>query len=284
MARHDCPHCDRSFPAKKALDDHVGREHPDETTPINKTALVVGGLLVVAALVVGATVLTGGGGGEADDSRFHLESAPTKGDPDAPVTLVAFESPACTSCRLFHLPRDGQPSILDRIEINYIDTGQLYYAEKYTKAGYRWEDVAASGQKCAFHMGGAEAFFDLTEHFYDRQPDVNQGNVVGFMEDWAAANGLDPEALADCAESRDHGDELNMDLNDAQRAGVLGTPTFFLIEADGFVNRLPLGEYDSFAQAIDKALEEAEQQAAEEDAQQNTTASGNQSQTTTQDR
>lgn len=280
MARHDCPHCDRSFPAKKALDDHIGREHPDERTPINKTALVVGGLLVVAALVVGATVLTGGGGGEADDNRFHLESVPTKGDPDAPVTLVAFESPACTSCRQFHLPRDGQASILDRIETNYIDEGQLYYAEKYAKAGYRWEDVAASGQKCAFHMGGAEAFFDLTEHFYDRQPSINQGNVVGFMEDWASSNGLDPEALADCAESRDHGRELNMDLKDGQEAGVLGTPTFFLIEADGFVNRLPLGGYDSFADAIDDALEEAEQQAAQE----NATASGNQSQATTRDR
>lgn len=279
MAPNDCPHCERSFPHKKALEDHIGREHPDARAPVNKTALVVGGLLVVAALVVGASMLMGDGAGSADDSRFHLESVPTKGDPDAPVTLVAFESPACTSCRQFHLPRDGQASILDRIEANYVDTGQVFYAEKYAKAGYRWEDVAASGQKCAFHMGGAEAFFDLTQAFYDRQPSIGQGNVVTFMEDWAEGYGLDGQALADCAEDRDHGDELNVDLNDGREAGVLGTPTFFLIEPDGSVNRLPLGGYDSFADAIDEALEEAERPAEE-----NATSDGNQSQATTRDR
>lgn len=259
MARHDCPHCDRSFPAKKALEDHLDREHPDQGKPINKTALAVGALLVIAAGVVGAAVLTGGGDG--DDSRFHLDSVPTKGDEDAPITLVAFESPACTSCRQFHLPRGGQPSVLDQIETNYVDTGDLLYAEKYARAGYQWEGLAANGQKCVFHMAGAEAFFDLTETFYDRQPEIHQDNVIPFLRDWSAANGLDPEAVAECTEDRRYGDELNRDVSDGREAGVLGTPTFFLIHADGLVDRLPLGGYDSFSEAIDKALEKAERQA-----------------------
>lgn len=258
MAKVDCPHCKRSFPKQKARDDHIARAHPDEDPPKDRKPLLIGGLAVLAVIVV-AFMLFGGGGSAA--GQFHVEDSPSKGDPDAPVQLVAFESPACTSCRLFHVPRGGEElSTLDKIEERYVDSGQLLYVEKFARAGYPWETRAAHGQKCTFHLGGADAFFDLTDRFYEQQPSLSSSNVDSFMTQWARGyTGIDANELVTCAREERYGQDITRDRGDGDGAGVLGTPSFFLVHPDGEVERLPFAGFVSFANAIEAALDKVEQ-------------------------
>ncbi|MDX1611548.1 MAG: thioredoxin domain-containing protein, partial [Candidatus Thermoplasmatota archaeon] len=254
----DCPHCERSFPAKKALEDHVQRAHPGAPSPgASKTPYIVAGLVVLAGLVT-ALALLGGGGGDVLEDRFHLSTSPHQGDLDAPVALIAFESPACSSCRLFHVPRgDDTTSVLDKVNEQYVAEGKLLYVEKYARAGYRWETMAAHGQKCAYNELGTQAFFDLTEAFYDQQASLSRSNVLSFLQGWAQGNGHDAQALVDCTQEERYQDQITQDLGDGEVAGVLGTPTFILVHPDGETERVPLGSFATFANAIEKALEKA---------------------------
>lgn len=229
-----------------------------------------------------------GGGGDAGtlEEDYHLSTSPHAGDEDAPVALVAFESPACTSCRQFHLPRHGQPSTIDRIFERYVDTGQVLYLEKYTRAGYPWETTGAHGQKCAWNQGGWETFSSLTQHFYDDQHSVSSGNVVTFMDQWASREpGLDTADFSACVREQRHSDEITQDLGDSEVAGVRGTPTFILVGHDGTSRTLPLGEFGSFANAIESALADARaaDAAANETADDGANETTDESNTTTND-
>lgn len=253
----DCPHCERSLPSKKALEDHLQRAHPDEDPPTSKTPYIIAGMIAVTAIVVGVALFGGGGGNATGLERFHVEESPHRGDLDAPVALVAFESPACTSCRIFHTERGGQASTFDRIQETYVDTGQLLYVEKYARAGYPWESRGAMGQKCVHEHGGDEAFFDLTQRFYEQQPEIHSGNVDRFVLDFAQRNRLDTDAIRSCLEDGAQNDALQRDLADGSSAGVRGTPTFFLVHADDRVQQLAFGGFGDFANAIDLALAQA---------------------------
>lgn len=254
MASKDCPHCDRTLPTSRALEDHVARSHPDAEEPTNWTPIIVGALAILAVGAVGAALITGGGGTVEDP--YHIQESPRTGDDDAPVQFIAFESPACMSCRLFHIPRDGQPSTYQQILDTYAATGEVLYVEKFARAGYGWDRVGANAQKCAWHLGGWEAFHELTQGYYENRPQISSSNAASFANQWAqGTDTLDAGAFRSCFQDTRYDDEITTDLADGERAGVGGTPTFIIVSPDGDTRQLvgpqPFG---TFQNAIEGAL------------------------------
>lgn len=251
---HDCPHCDRSLPNSNALEDHVSRAHPDAKEPTNWTPILVGVLAVLALGAVGAALITGGGG--SAENPYHIESSPHTGDLDAPVQFIAFESPACTSCRLFHIPREGNPSTFDQVIENYVDTGKILYVDKFARAGYGWDRVGGNAQKCAWHLGGWEAFEGLTQSYYENRRSISGSNAASFALDWARQSPtVDAGQFRSCFEDRAHDGDITTDLADGQQAGVAGTPTFIIVSPDGDTRKIVGPQpYSTFANAIEGAL------------------------------
>ncbi len=253
----ECPHCDRTLPSTRALEDHVQRAHSGEDAPTNWTPILVGVLAVLAAGAVGAALILGGGPSTA--TSYHVEQSPRTGQADAPVTLVAFESPACPNCQRFHLGSGSGPSVYERLLDTYVEDGDVRYVEKFARLGYAWERPAANAQRCAWHQAGWSAFHDLTQAIYRNQADLSGSNLASFVEGWAEQSAdVDPSAIGGCLEERRHDGDLTRDLQDGEQAGVSGTPTFIVVSPTGTTEQIAGPQpFSTFETAIEDALARA---------------------------
>lgn len=271
----ECPHCDRELPSRKALDDHVDRAHPEAEAPSSGGSWWILGVLVALALaaVVGAMVLGGGGA----DSEFHIEQSPHTGDLDAPVKLVAFESPACTSCRLFHIERGGDPSTFDQLHDRFVATGQVTYVEKFARAGYGWDRVGANAQKCAWNLGGWEAFHGLTQGYYEERSRISGDNAGSFALSWARDSPtVDASAFRSCFEDKRYDEEISRDLGDGRAAGAQSTPTFIVVAPDGSQEKIVGPQpVETFTAKIQQALAKQPDDARDTDANGSSSGDGN---------
>ena len=155
---------------------------------------------------------------------FQLGQQPMLGDPDAPVTIVAFEDFMCPVCRRF------EDQAFPQIERELIDTGlaKMYFVNfqfigpSSTRAGIAGE--------CAYQQNEA-AFWDYKTYLYrsqgpEREDWATPRLLVDVARDYVPE--LDPEALATCIEERRYEDEVRQDADIARAAGVGGTPTLFV--------------------------------------------------------
>lgn len=234
----------------------IGVAMPEREAPSrSKSNYFVLGAILVAAVVVfvafnnGADPLAG-----ANADPFHVETSPNFGGDEYNVTLVAFESPQCSSCRLFHHGTgNGQPSTFERLSADFFEVGKVRYVEKAMFIGYPWERAAANAQKCVWHEA-PDSFFDLTQAIYRDQTKINSGNLETWLSSWATGAGVDAKKIVSCTQAKTYADEVAQDLKDAQLAGVSGTPTFIVVAADGQTQRIVGPQsYETFVQAIENA-------------------------------
>ena len=110
---------------------------------------------------------------------------------------------------------------------------------------------AALAAGCAQSQG---AFWEYHDRLFNERTGYNNGvfkedNLVSF----AADLGLDADAFRTCYQNQDAGREIQKDVQDGQRIGATGTPTFFL---NGI--RIPGAQPLSvFENAIEQLLAEA---------------------------
>ncbi len=254
MADKVCPRCHRTF-TDAAFENHYRKAHgrAPPMDPRRKGMIAVGILGVLAFGVVLAVV-----GGVFDDPppdvAFHLAESPRMGRDDAPVKLVAFESPQCPACKLFHVPRGG-PSTLDSIITNYVNPGKVQYVEKTFFIGEPWEERGAAAQKCSWHESPT-AFFNLTERLYREAQDQYFGSLPdSFLRSHAQQEGIDADAYMGCVNANRYESETERDVRDGYQAGVGGTPTFFVVAPDGTLTQIVGPQsYGTFRNAIEEAL------------------------------
>jgi protein-disulfide isomerase len=225
--------------------------------PKAKIAVALAFLLVAAGAVVAFSVQNDESGGPADaEALFSISDSPRQGSEDAPVKLIAFESPQCSSCRFFHVGDGRGPSLYERLIADYVEPGHVQYVEKAFYVGYPWERVGVAAQKCVWHSH-PDAFFDLTRAFYHHQPDIRSSNVHDFIHGWATQAGLDGDALLACVDADRFTSEGDRDVREGRNAGARGTPTFFIVGPTGSVATITGPQsYDTFQVAIQNALAE----------------------------
>jgi protein-disulfide isomerase len=182
---------------------------------------------------------------------LDLDDNPFRGQRTARLTLVEFSDYQCAFCRR-HV-RETVP----QIEKEYVETGKL----KYVFLDFPLEEVhglafkAAEAANCAGEQG---KYWEMHAQLFASQ----QG-----LEPWtghARAIGLDLSKFEECLDSGREAAEIRRDLNEAWKAGVTRTPTFFLAYTDPgsskitSVTRLTGAEpYPTFKAAIDKLLAQA---------------------------
>ena len=175
---------------------------------------------------------------------------PSKGDKNALVTLVEFSDYQCPFCaRHFH-------ETLPQIEREYIKTGRLKYVLRNfpLEAMHRDAFKAAEAVNCAGEQG---KYWQMHDRLFQNQ------NQLGDPE-WARhakAIGLNLPAFQQCLSSGKQAAAVRKDQEDGQRAGVQGTPTFFVGVQDSDsqtikVLKMIVGAqpYPEFKAAIEGAL------------------------------
>lgn len=174
-----------------------------------------------------------------------VDDDPVIGNPDAPVTIVEFSDFQCPFCRQFFTAT--HPQIIS----DYIDTGKakLVYRD-FPLEFHPASHISALAGECADEQG---RFWEYHDHMFQEQAKQGTGTITyGSVElkQWARDIGLNANQFDQCLDSEKYADEVDKDFEDGQRAGVSGTPSFF-INGQLIIGAQP---FATFQQAIDAAL------------------------------
>ena len=190
-------------------------------------------------LAAGATVgvvgvagcLGGGGGGNQLDTGSYdcslseptdpnLDYRPTLGNPDADVTVQAFEDFTCGHCATYKL--DHFPTIREE----YIEPGDVHYQhwDFPIPVNETWAVPVASAARGVGARNGDETFFEFASAAYESQGNYS-GEALGAAAETA---GADPCAVLADAEFSAYEESTQSDRSEGESMGVEGTPTIFV--------------------------------------------------------
>ena len=139
------------------------------------------------------------------------------GKKDAPVTIVEFSDYECPFCARFHTQTFGE------LKKQYIDTGKVKFVMRdFPLSFHANAQKAAEAAECAGKQGKYWEMYEklLTEGV--------AGGVAGFKQYAKAIKVKDQKAFDGCLDGGETASEIRKDFSDGQRAGVQGTPAFFV--------------------------------------------------------
>ena len=204
--------------------------------------LKIGGAGLVGTGLAGC--LGGGGGSDCDaEQESPVESlpAPVLGDPDADVTVMAFEDYACPHCQTYAL------DVLPEIKRRYVETGKIRYEHHDfpIPVDGRWSWAVAGAARAVQDTVGDEAFFT-----YSRLAFENLGNYsMDLLGSLAEEVDADPATVKSAARNDTYRPVLEADRTRGQELGLDGTPEVYVNgqATDGY-------DVDTVTAAIDAAL------------------------------
>jgi protein-disulfide isomerase len=145
------------------------------------------------------------------------EGGMSKGDKNAKLTLVEFTDFQCPFCAR-HL-KDTMP----QIENEYIKTGKV----RYVLRDFPLESIhpqAFKGHEAANCAAEQNKYWEMHEKLFANQRAMTPKDV----NEYAQSMGLDMAKFQPCLEGGKYAAKVRKDLNDAQKYGATGTPTFFI--------------------------------------------------------
>lgn len=194
---------------------------------LNSRTLTTATLVVLAALILVFIIVSqfgGNGGGTSGSADFRIDEQPLLGDPEAPVTIVAFEDFKCPVCKRF------EETVMPRIEQELVDTGRANIA--FINYQFLGPDSTTAGiaGECVYQQEEA-LFWEYKTILFRVQGDEREtwatpALLVDVAEEYVPD--IDSEELAECIDDRRYEDEVARDRETAQASGATGTPTVFV--------------------------------------------------------
>ena len=146
-----------------------------------------------------------------------IAGAPSLGAADAPVTLVEFTDYQCPYCRRHNA--QTKPQLVK----DYVETGKLKYVLREFPLA-QIHPQAPKAAEAALCAGDQGQYWAMNEVFFRDQRKL----TLADLKEHAEGLGLDPAAFAACLDGGKYTARVQNDLQDGMKAGVRGTPTFFL--------------------------------------------------------
>ena len=181
-----------------------------------------------------------------DDATFAKlldNPAASKGNKNAPVSLVEFTDYQCPFCARYVTDTYNQ------IVENYVDTGDVYYVVRDLPLGFHPNaKPAAMAARCA---GDQNKYFEMHTAIFDGQQAWSSlSDPQETFESLAKEVGLSLGTFTSCYTSDKYSQAVDDDLALAGTVQASGTPTFY-INGKQLVGAQP---YSAFQAAIDEAL------------------------------
>ncbi|GAB4231139.1 MAG: thioredoxin domain-containing protein [Acidobacteriota bacterium] len=173
--------------------------------------------------------------------RFEVGSddAPALGPAGAPVEVVEFSDFECPYCA-------EASSTVKRLREEFGDQVRVVFRQFPIAAIHRYAQKAAEASLCAAEQG---KFWEMHDAMFQDQQHLD----VAALKAKARELGLDGESFDQCLDSGKYAERVRQDLRDGVKAGVDGTPAFF-------VNGRPFGgavAYEKLAAVVREELEAA---------------------------
>ncbi|MFQ5915733.1 MAG: DsbA family protein [Nitrospinota bacterium] len=181
---------------------------------------------------------------------IDIADEPFKGSKNAKLTLIEFSDYECPfSARHF---RQTMPEL----EKNYIQTGKVKYVLRDFPIVriHRRAFKAHEAANCAEEQG---KYWEVHDRTFANRKAMTPKDLVNY----AQASGLAMTEFQQCFESGKYAAEIQKDIQDGRKAGVRGTPSFFLGFTDPSDSKMKAVRmirgalpYSSFKQVIDSLL------------------------------
>jgi protein-disulfide isomerase len=154
---------------------------------------------------------------EPQTVMVSVDGGAVKGDKNAKVTLIEFTDYQCPFCsRHFR-------EVMPQIETDYVKTGKVRYVlrEFPLEAIHPNAFKSAEAANCSGEQG---KYWEMHDRLFGNQ------NTLAAKElpDHAKAVGLELPKFQQCFDSGKYAAKVRKDFADGQKAGITGTPTFFL--------------------------------------------------------
>jgi protein-disulfide isomerase len=185
------------------------------------------------------------GPGETD-SRLEVllaVDAPRLGDPDAPVTVVAYDAPGCFNCRFFHNNRFSE------LVADYVEPGHVAWRGQPWTIGAAYDERGNIALACVHREGGGYAYWPYLSFIYG----ASNRNDEALREELArsaAMHGYDEATVLACYDGAETRAQVQDVIQAARQHGASGSPVFFVLGPD----ETRIVGMNALRQALDNAL------------------------------
>ncbi len=167
-----------------------------------------------------------------DTGEYH-----TRGNPDAPITIVEFSDFQCPYCSRFS-------GTMEEVVVNYPNDVKWVYRHFPLDSIHPYARKAAEASECA---GDQDKFWEYHDELFDNQSKIK----TSFLEEVAEDIGLDVDKFNECLTFDKYASKVEADYQEGISLGVRGTP-------GGFINGQAIGgavPYSTLQGMIDDLLE-----------------------------
>lgn len=209
----------------------------EKVAPAVKRQLLAQKQVTAMQEYVGGLRTTLGYQNDLSPPRFEIAigTSPAEGPADAAITLVEFSDYECPFCK------SAEP-ILTQVKERY-PTQLRFVTKNFPLDAHPKAKPAAEAAMCAAEQG---KFWEYHDMLFERAPQIDAPQLTTF----AAQLNLDQAKFNDCLATHRTEPQITADLAEGKKAGVSGTPAFF-------VNGVPLAggrSLNDFAKVIDAEL------------------------------
>src|ERR1700747_1107325 len=147
--------------------------------------------------------------------RVHVGYDPKRlrGNPKAPVMIVEFSDYQCPYCQQVE-------ATLKEVLAKYGDKVSLAYRDFPLTAIHSQAEIAAEASRCALEQG---KFWDYHDQLF-KATHLDKETLIGYAKDAK----LDDKQFESCLTSEKYKAQIDKDLDEGRKAGVTGTPAFFI--------------------------------------------------------
>jgi len=177
-----------------------------------------------------------------------IDDDPMKGDPKAPVTIIEFSDYECPFCKRSN---DGA---IKQINEEYISKGKVRLVFRdYPLPFHKKATPAAVAANCAGEQG---KYWEVHDFLFEN-PKTNLD--IPTILDSAGDLGLNKAKFQTCINDKSKEKEITKDIEDGQKYGVRGTPSYFIgktTDGDEITGTFIRGAqpYSVFKELIDEQL------------------------------
>lgn len=167
--------------------------------------------------------------------QVAYDPARVRGNPKAPVMIVEFSDYQCPYCHAV------EPTV-KQVLAKYGDKVSLAYRDFPLSAIHEHAEIAAEASRCALEQG---KFWEYHDQLFTAS-NLDKAALIEYARNLK----LDDKQFGSCLESARYKADISKDLEAGRKAGVNGTPGFF-------INGIPLSGaqgQDAFASIIDDEL------------------------------
>lgn len=148
------------------------------------------------------------------------ETDPAIGPIDAKATIIEF---GCYSCPY---SRQAQPIVQELLE-EYKDKIRFVYRDFPIDDAHKMATLHSEAANCALEQG---KFWEYHDKLFTTQEicTTNQEDPLVHIMKIAKETEIDTKQFSECLKTRKYKEEVQKDFNDGIKAGIHGTPTFFI--------------------------------------------------------